>query len=72
MLEPMDNRSLTKYLEEVTETQAVLIYCQDDLADEICKVENSFRVDGETDFKMIRKLDDKMTSNSKYFLCYTT
>ena len=68
----MGNRSLTKYLEEVTETQAVLIYCQDDLADEICKVENSLRVDGETDFKMIRKLDDKMTSNSKYFLCYTT
>jgi hypothetical protein len=50
----------------------VLIYCQDDLADEICKVENSFKVDGETDYKMIRKLDEKMTSNGKYLLCFTT
>jgi hypothetical protein len=68
----MDNKSLTKYLEEVTETQAVLIYCWEDLANEICKVENSFKVDGETDFKMLRKLDEKFSSNDKYFLCFTT
>jgi intein/homing endonuclease len=50
----------------------VLIYCNDDLADEICKVENSIRIDSETDYKMIRKLDHKMTPLGKYRLCFTT
>ena len=41
------------------------------MADEISKVSNAFKVDCETDYKIIRKLDEKHESG-KYYLCYTT
>ena len=70
-IEEKDDQKLVNRLVKMSEIQAVLVYCNDELADAINKAaENSIEITGDTSYKFIRQLDSKHASGN-YHLLYT-